>query len=86
MPVVGHISCVIREICTIHRHSLGRTGESRRKRRKDERAPSNQRIRAGQRALCGDGVWEEARQTCLHRGKAGERKAMTDAKGTTVKA
>lgn len=42
--------------------------------------------RAGQRALCGDGARKEARENCLHRRKAGERKAMTDAKGTTVKA
>lgn len=52
----------------------------------DERAPSNQRTRAGQRALCGGVVLEDARQNCLHWGKAGERKVMTDAKGKAVKA
>lgn len=64
----SHLLCT--QMCTIHRYSLGRTGKSRQKRRKDERAPSNQRSRAGQRPLCGDDVWEEARQNCLHRGKA----------------
>lgn len=70
-PVVSHTSCVTQEMCTIRRYSLGRTGKSRQKRRKDERAPSNQRTRAGQRPLCGDDVLEEARQNCLNRGKAG---------------
>jgi len=40
---------------------------------KYERAPSNQRTRAGQRALCGDGVREKTRQNCLHHGKAEAR-------------
>lgn len=30
-------------------------------------------------------MWEEARQSYLHRGKAGERKAITDAKGMQSK-
>lgn len=74
MLMVSHISSATQEISTIHRHSPGRTGESRQKKRKDERAPSNQKTRARQRAFCGDGVWEEARQNCLHHGKAGRRK------------
>lgn len=33
MPVLSHISSVTQEICTTHRHSLGRTGKSRQKTR-----------------------------------------------------
>lgn len=82
MHVKSHLSCT-QEICTIHRHSLGRTGESSQRRKRKHLKTRGLGLA---KRLCVLIVSRRRQKNCLHCGKAGEIKVLTHVKGMSVKA